>query len=107
MKYISIKIEPKGKIPVTGMMKEGSAYQGARGIGLKLSSKYDVQIKTNYDDSIFVIYLGILLTLHGGSYLPIQCLPTTVPTMERGRDTNSQIAIILIITDKGIALNVS
>jgi hypothetical protein len=33
-KYISMKIEPKGRIPAAGMMKLGSAYQAARGIGL-------------------------------------------------------------------------
>lgn len=49
MKYISIKIEPNGKIPDTGIIKLGSAYHGATGIGL-----------------------GIVLTRHGGSYLPIQ-----------------------------------
>jgi hypothetical protein len=34
MKYISMKIDPKGRIPAIGMMKEGSAYQEATGIGL-------------------------------------------------------------------------
>jgi hypothetical protein len=33
-KYISIKIEPKGRMPAAGMMKLGSAYQEDRGMGL-------------------------------------------------------------------------
>jgi hypothetical protein len=35
MKYISMKIDPKGRIPEIGMMKNGEAYQGAAGIGLR------------------------------------------------------------------------
>ena len=35
MKYISMKMDPKGNTPAAGMMKLGSAYHGARGMGLK------------------------------------------------------------------------
>jgi hypothetical protein len=34
MKYISINIDPNGKIPETGMINVGSEYHGAIGIGL-------------------------------------------------------------------------
>lgn len=30
-----MKIDPKGRIPVAGIMKFGSAYQAANGIGLR------------------------------------------------------------------------
>lgn len=34
IKYISINIEPNGRIPDAGMTNDGSAYHGACGIGL-------------------------------------------------------------------------
>lgn len=39
-------------------------------------------------------HLGMLFTRHGGSYLPIQCLPNIVPATDRGRDTKSHNASI-------------
>mmetsp|Transcript_947 Transcript_947/g.1585 ORF Transcript_947/g.1585 Transcript_947/m.1585 type:complete len:85 (+) Transcript_947:583-837(+) len=84
MKYISMKMDPNGSIPEAGMTKEGLQYQGAAGIGR-----------------------GIEFTLQGGSYLPIQCLPKIVPTTAKGKATNAQIAIILKITETGIAEIVS
>ena len=34
MKYISMKIDPKGRMPATGMRMLGSPYHAAAGIGL-------------------------------------------------------------------------
>ncbi len=84
MKYISIKMEPNGRIPAAGIMNAGLQYHTAIGIGR-----------------------GILFTRHGGSYLPIQCLPNIVPTTARGKATKAQMATILTITENGIALIVS
>ena len=39
-------------------------------------------------------HLGMLFTRHGGSYLPIQCLPNIVPATDKGRDTKSHNASI-------------
>ena len=81
IKYISMNIEPNGNTPAAGMTKLGSAYHGANGIGR-----------------------GILLTRQGASYLPLQFLPKIVPATDNGMATNNQIAIILTITEMGIAL---
>ena len=81
MKYISMNIEPNGKTPAAGMTKLGSAYHGASGIGR-----------------------GILLTRQGESYLPLQFLPKIVPATDNGMATNNQIAIILTMTEMGMAL---
>ena len=78
--YISMKMEPKGRIPDAGITNMGSAYQGATGIGR-----------------------GMLLTRQGMSLLPAQCLPKMVPTTLKGRATNSQIAAILRIIPMGSA----
>jgi hypothetical protein len=37
MKYISMKIDPKGRMPATGMRMLGSPYHAAAGIGLQYS----------------------------------------------------------------------
>jgi hypothetical protein len=47
MKYISMKMEPKGSTPEASTTNRGLLYQGCCGIGR-----------------------GMLLTLQGGSYLP-------------------------------------
>lgn len=84
MKYISMKIDPKGSTPAAGMTKTGLQYHELSGIGR-----------------------GMLFTLHGGSYLPFQWRPKIVPTTARGSATNAQIAIILMMTEAGMALIVS
>ena len=56
MKYISMKMDPKGRIPAAGIKKEGVQYHAAAGTGL-----------------------GMLFTRQGGSYLPIQLRPNMVP----------------------------
>ena len=59
MKYISMKMDPKGRIPAAGIRKEGVQYQAAAGTGR-----------------------GMLFTRHGGSYLPIKLRPNMVPTVD-------------------------
>lgn len=90
------------------MMNEGSAYQAATGIGLDYTRR---GIKRELVYCMVVLlelsYLGMLFTRHGGSYFPNQCLPNIVPATESGIETKSQIAIIFIITDNGMALMVS
>jgi hypothetical protein len=51
-------------------------------------------VRWNYILGYCTTHLGMLLTLHGGSYFPIQCLPNMVPATERGRETKSQMASI-------------
>jgi len=82
MKYISMKIEPNGRMPAAGMTNHAPAHHAEAGIGL-----------------------GILLTLHIGSYFPDQ--PAIVPTKERGNEKKIQIVNIWTITTSGMALIVS
>ena len=51
MKYISMKMEPKGRMPVAAMITLGLVYQGPRGMGRAME-----------------------LTRQGKSALPAQCL---------------------------------
>jgi len=83
-KYISMKMEPKGRMPAAGMTNVGSAYQGAMGMGL-----------------------GMLLTRQGGSNLPAVWRPKMVPVTDSGSATKSQMAAILRMTEMGRALIVS
>mmetsp|Transcript_10094 Transcript_10094/g.9791 ORF Transcript_10094/g.9791 Transcript_10094/m.9791 type:complete len:80 (+) Transcript_10094:827-1066(+) len=78
-----MNIDPKGSIPATGIIKDGDAYQGDKGIGL-----------------------GILLTLHGGSYLPTQCRPKIVPHTDNGNATKIHMPNIFKMIENGIALMV-
>mmetsp|Transcript_4181 Transcript_4181/g.6456 ORF Transcript_4181/g.6456 Transcript_4181/m.6456 type:complete len:80 (-) Transcript_4181:1306-1545(-) len=79
-----MNIDPKGRIPETGMMNQGDEYHFGAGIGL-----------------------GMLLTRQGNSTLPTKCLPKMVPTTVSGKETKSQTAIIFMITIAGIAFTVS
>ena len=38
-KYISMKMDPKGRMPAAGMMKLGSAYHAASGMGLRIKRR--------------------------------------------------------------------
>ena len=78
-----MKIEPNGKTPAAGMTKLGSAYHGASGMGR-----------------------GMLLIRQGASYFPLQFRPKIVPATDNGIATNNQMAIILTMTERGIALMV-
>lgn len=71
MKYISIKIEPNGKIPPRRIMTIVSAYHFFSGI-----------------------WRGIRLTLHGNSGFPNKFLPITVPNKVNGKTKKNQIAMI-------------
>lgn len=79
-----MNILPNGNKPAAGMINDGFENHGGNGIGR-----------------------AILLTRHGLSDLPIQCLPKIVPTTDRGNETNIHIAIIFAITENGIAPIVS
>ena len=71
MKYISMKIEPNGRMPVAAMITPGWVYHGPKGIGL-----------------------AMLLTRQGKSPFPAQWRPNMVPITVKGKETKSQMANI-------------
>lgn len=68
--YISIKIEPKGKIPPSIIITSGSMNHFFSGIGR-----------------------GTAFTLHGASGVPARFRPKIVPTSVNGNITNMQIHV--------------
>jgi hypothetical protein len=111
-KYISMKMEPKGRMPDIGMMKAGATNHGADGIGLLTETQVHTYILSKrilktHDLICYCRYLGMLLTRQGGSALSTKWRPNMVPMMVRGKDTNSHTAIIFSITGRGMALTVS
>ena len=74
-----MNMDPNGNKPEAGIIKDGLEYQGEKGMGL-----------------------GILLTRHGLSDLPIQWRPNIVPTIDNGSETNAHITIIFTMTEKGM-----
>lgn len=80
MKYISIKMLPKGRRPPTIEITDGLRYHFFSWIGR-----------------------GIVLTRHGLFGAPLQFLPTTVPRSVRGNEIKAQITKTTTIVPKGIA----
>src|SRR3989338_2464435 len=69
MKYISMKMDPKGRIPESTTLSHLPTYQGRAGI-----------------------WRGSLEMRHTWSGTPFQFLPISVPNSVRGKDTNAQIS---------------
>lgn len=70
IKYISMKIDPNGRIPPSIIITNGSMNHFFSGIGL-----------------------GTAFTLHGASGVPARLRPKIVPTNVRGKITNIQIHV--------------
>ena len=82
MKYISMKMLPKGSSPPISEITDGVRYHFFSGMGR-----------------------GMVFTRHGLFGEPLQFLPTTVPKSARGNEMNAHITKTATIVPKGIAAN--
>ena len=83
MKYISMKMEPKGRMPVIAMITSGLL-----------------------DHDLFEIGRGNMFTRHGNSALGAQCRAMKVPKTTRGQFTHINMPSNIKKVVKGITLMV-
>src|SRR5690554_2715340 len=111
MKYISMKIDPNGKMPAVGITKCGLAY-------LRVVTKNTATCESFQHGQLQhaqgVIYhagvgigRGTRFTRQGKLGFLAQCLPSSVPTTHNGKDTKIHSASILSMAVNGMALDVS